>query len=263
MRKPTTREDNAMQVDLNSDMGESFGPWTMADDAAMLDIVTSANIACGFHGGDDQVMLKTVRLAKARGVGIGAHPGLRDLQGFGRRAMIGLSESEIETMVAYQIGALQAIATMAGAKVTHVKAHGALGNMSYVEAPVARAVANAVKAVDPSLKLVVLPLSQIERAGEASGLMLAREVFADRAYEDDGTLMSRQKPGSVLHDPAVVAERAWRMVADKAIIAASGKILKAGVDTICIHSDSPGAIAMAQAVRARLVTEGVSLERFA
>ena len=251
-----------MHVDLNSDMGESFGPWVMADDTAMLDLVTSANIACGFHGGDDQVMLKTVTLAKAKGVAIGAHPGLRDLQGFGRRAMVGLSESEVETLVAYQLGALQAIATMVGAKVTHVKAHGALGNMSYVEAPIARAIVKAVKAVDASLTLVVLPLSQIEKAGEASSLTLAREVFADRAYEDDGTLMSRKKPGSLLHDPVIVAERAWRMVADKAIISASGKILPVGVDTICIHSDSPGALAMAEAVRERLLKEGVSLKRF-
>lgn len=251
-----------MHVDLNSDMGESFGPWVMADDTAMLDLVTSANIACGFHGGDDQVMLKTVTLAKAKGVAIGAHPGLRDLQGFGRRAMVGLSESEVETLVAYQLGALQAIATMVGAKVTHVKAHGALGNMSYVEAPIARAIVKAVKAVDASLTLVVLPLSQIEKAGEAASLTLAREVFADRAYEDDGTLMSRKKPGSLLHDPMIVAERAWRMVADKAIISATGKILKVGVDTICIHSDSPGALAMAKAVRERLLKEGVSLKRF-
>ena len=252
-----------MHVDLNSDMGESFGPWVMADDAGMLDVVTSANIACGYHGGDDQVMLKTVLLAKAKGVGIGAHPGLRDLQGFGRRPMVGLSESEIETLVAYQIGALQAIATLAGAPVTHVKAHGALGNMSYVEATIAKAIAKAVKAVDPTLTLVVLPLSQIEKAGELSGLKLAREVFADRAYEDDGTLMSRKKPGSVLHDPGQVAERTFRMVADKVIVSASGKALPVGVDTICIHSDSPGALAMAKAVRDRLMKEGVSLKRFA
>lgn len=251
-----------MQVDLNSDMGESFGPWVMADDAAMLDLVTSANIACGFHGGDDQVMLKTVSLAKARGVAIGAHPGLRDLQGFGRRPMAGLSESEVETLVAYQIGALQAISAMAGASVTHVKAHGALGNMSYVDAGVAGAIARAVKVVDPKLTLVVLPLSEIEKAGEGAGLKLAREVFADRAYEDNGTLMSRKKPGAVLHDPELVALRAWRMVADKAVISVSGKVLKVDVDTICIHSDSPGAIAMASAVRDRLVKEGVSLRRF-
>lgn len=251
-----------MQVDLNSDMGESFGPWTMADDAAMLDLVTSANIACGFHGGDDQVMLKTVKLAKAKNVGIGAHPGLRDLQGFGRRAMVGLSDSEVETLVAYQIGALQAIAAMVGAKVTHVKAHGALGNMSYVDAAIARAVASAVKAVDPALTLVVLPLSEIDKAGEASGLKLAREVFADRAYEDDGTLMSRKKPGAVLHDPAEVSERAYRMAAEKSVFCASGKVLKVAVDTICIHSDSPGALAMAKAVRDRLTKEGISLKRF-
>lgn len=252
-----------MRVDLNSDMGESFGPWVMGDDEAMLSIVTSANVACGFHGGDPEVMLKTVKTAKTNSVSIGAHPGFRDLQGFGRRQILGLSRSEVETLVAYQVGALQAIAAMAGHRVTHVKTHGALGNMSYVDVGIAEAVAAAVKAVDRTLVLVVLPRSAIERAGEASGLPLAREVFADRAYEDDATLMSRKKPGSVLHDPDQVAERALRMVADRAVVSASGKVIPVGVDTICIHGDSPGAVAMARAVRAKLAAAGIDIAAFA
>ena len=172
-----------MQVDLNSDLGESFGAWRMGDDAAMLDIVTSANVACGFHAGDPSEMRATVERAKARGVAIGAHPGFQDLQGFGRRPIQGLTVREIEAMIAYQIGALQATASLAGHKVTHVKAHGALSNMACVDDTMATALASAIKAVDRDLVFVVIPLTALERAGERANLPLAREISADRAYE--------------------------------------------------------------------------------
>src|SRR5476651_715647 len=192
-------------IDLNCDLGEGFGAWEMGNDAAMIELATSVNIACGYHGGDADVMRTTVELAKARGVSIGAHPGYRDLHGFGRRPVAGLTAAEIENLVAYQIGALRAIATMAGHKVTHVKAHGALSNVACEDDMTARAVAAAIKAVDPTLIFVVLANSKLVTAGDAAGLPLAHEVFADRAYEDDGSLVSRRKPGSVLHDPALIA----------------------------------------------------------
>lgn len=252
-----------MQVDLNSDLGESFGAWRMGDDEAMLDIVTSANVACGFHAGDPDEMRATVERAKARGVAIGAHPGFHDLQGFGRRQIQGLTAREIEAMVAYQIGALQATASLAGHKVTHVKAHGALSNMACVDETMATALASAIKAVDRDLVFVVIPLTALERAGERANLPLAREIYADRAYEDDGTLVSRKKPGAVLHDPEEVAARVLAMVEARAIVSVSGKRLALGIDTVCIHGDSPGAVAMAQAVRQKLVGAGVKIAPFA
>lgn len=249
-------------VDLNSDLGEGYGMWPMGDDAAMLDIVTSANVACGFHAGDSDIMLKTAQLAKAKGVSIGAHPSYRDLHGFGRRPVPGLTASEIETMVAYQIGALQAVASMAGMRVTHVKAHGALSNVACADPMTARAIASAIKAVDRDMIWVVLPQSEIERVGEAANLRLAREVFADRAYEDDASLMSRSKPGSVLHDSKEIAERVLRMVRDQAVVSASGKVLKMPVDTICVHGDTPGAVSIARAVRSTLEQNGFALKPF-
>ena len=187
-------------IDLNCDLGESFGAWEMGNDAAMIELATSVNIACGFHAGDADIMRQTVELAKARGVSVGAHPGYRDLHGFGRRPMPGLTSSEIENLIAYQIGALQAIATAAGYKVTHVKAHGALSNVACEDDMTAKAIANAIKAVDPNLIFVVLANSKLVQAGEAANLPMVHEVFADRAYEDDGKLVSRKKPGAVLHD---------------------------------------------------------------
>lgn len=249
-------------IDLNSDLGEGFGAWSMGDDATLLDIVTSANVACGFHGGDSDIMLRTAQLAKAKGVSIGAHPGYRDLHGFGRRPVPGLSASEIETMVAYQIGAMQAIAVMAGHRVTHVKAHGALSNVACVDAMTARAIASAIKAVDRDLIWVVLPQSEIERAGESANLRLAREVFADRAYEDDASLMSRSKKGSVLHDVEVITERVLRMVSESAVVSVSGKVIKMPVDTICVHGDTPGAVEIARQVRTKLEQNGFKLAPF-
>jgi UPF0271 protein len=251
-----------MKIDLNSDLGEGFGAWDMGNDDAMLNVASSVNIACGFHAGDSDIMLKTAKLAKQRGVSIGAHPGYRDLHGFGRRPIPGLKSSEIETMVAYQIGALQAVAALAGHKVTHVKAHGALSNVGCVDDMTARAIATAIKVIDPNLYFVVLPNSALVRAGEAAGLKLIHEVFADRAYEDDAQLVARSKPGAVLHDGHMIAQRVVKMVQDGAIVAASGKIIKVKIDTICIHGDTPGAVEIAQSIRAELKRSGIDVAPF-
>ena len=252
-----------MNVDLNCDLGESFGPWQMGNDAAMIELATSVNVACGFHAGDSDIMLRTAQLAKAQSTSIGAHPGFRDLHGFGRRPVPGITASEIETLVAYQIGALQAVAALAGHKVTHVKAHGALSNVGCVDDMTARAIAAAIKAVDPRLYFVVLPNTALVRAGEAAGLNLIYEVFADRAYEDDAQLVSRSKPGAVLHDKDEIARRVVQMVREQAVTSVNGKTIKVKVDTVCIHGDTPGAVEIGRAVRRALEQDGVAIVPFA
>lgn len=247
------------RVDLNSDMGESFGDWKMGDDEAMLDIITSANVACGFHAGDPQVMARTAAAALSRKVDIGAHPGFNDLAGFGRRQIRGDSPAEIERMIAYQIGALQGIAALAGHKVTHVKVHGALSNMACAEIDLARALAAAIKGVDARLIFTVMPGTALERAGEEKGLRMAREVFADRTYGDDGQLTPRKQPGAVLHDAEQAAARVLEMVSDQAIRSVSGKRIPVGIDTICVHGDNPAAVAMARRVREVLENAGVEI----
>src|SRR3569832_2110963 len=243
-------------VDLNSDLGESFGMWQMGNDAAMIDVATSVNVACGFHGGDNAVMRKTVVMAKARGVSIGAHPGYRDIHGFGRRPFYGMPAREIEYLVAYQIGALQGVAALSNYKVTHVKAHGALSNVACEDDATARAIAAGIKAVDPSLVFVVLANSKLVKAGEAANLPMVHEVLADRAYEDNGNLVSRKKPGAVLHDAKEIAERVVRMVQDGAVTSVTGKVLKTHIDTICIHGDNPTAVEIARGVRKALKDSG-------
>jgi UPF0271 protein len=251
-----------MNVDLNCDLGEGFGAWQMGNDAAMIELATSVNVACGFHAGDSDIMLKTAKLAKERGTSIGAHPGFRDLHGFGRRPVAGLTSSEIETLVAYQIGALQAVASLAGHKVTHVKAHGALSNVGCVDDMTARAIAAAIKAVDPKLYFVVLPNTALVRAGEAAGLNLIYEVFADRAYEDDAQLVARSKPGAVLHDAARIAQRVVTMVREQAVTSVTGKAIKMKVDTVCIHGDTPGAVDIGRAIRLALEDAGIAVAPF-
>lgn len=246
-------------IDLNSDMGEGFGAWKMGDDAAMLDIVSSANIACGFHAGDPVIMTSVAARAKAKGVGIGAHPSFQDLWGFGRREIKGESPANIERMVAYQIGAMIGCAAMAGHQVTHVKAHGSLSNMACVDAGMAQAIGRAIKAVDPKLIFVVMPLTELAKAGAALGLTCANEIFADREYEDDGQLVSRKKPGAVIHDTDYAVKRAITMVEEGAVTAMSGKKLKMPIDTICVHSDSPDAVAMAKTLRERLTAAGIAI----
>ena len=251
-----------MRIDLNSDMGESFGAWSMGNDATMLAIVSSANVACGWHGGDANVMHDTAVMAKARGVAIGAHPGFNDLAGFGRRVIRGDSMAEIERMVAYQIGALQALATMAGHRVTHVKPHGSLGNLVSEDDGFAMAVARAIRAVDASLVYVVMPGRNSERAANALGLPVAREFFADRTYDDDGQLTSRKQPGAVIHDADAAAERVLRTLSDRAVTTVGGRRLPVEIDTICVHGDNPAAVAMARAVRGRLEAAGYAIKPF-
>jgi UPF0271 protein len=228
----------------------------------MLDIVSSANIACGFHAGDPSIMFRTAETAKRKGVAVGAHPGFNDLHGFGRRVIRGDSPVEIERMVAYQIGAMQAVAALAGHEVTYVKAHGALNNMANEDENLALAIARAIKGVDASLINVCMPGLLMERASEQIGVQVAREFFADRTYEDDGTLTSRKKPGSVLHDADTAAERVLRTLQDKAIITTSGKRIPIDVDTICVHGDEPSAVVMARTVRAKLEANGIEIAPF-
>lgn len=252
-----------MKVDINCDMGEGFGPWKMGDDEGMLSIVTSANIACGWHAGDPDIMVRTAAIAKEKGVSIGAHPGFGDLWGFGRRVIRGDSMASLERMIAYQIGAMQACAALAGHKVTHVKAHGALGNLTNDEEDFALALGRAIKGVDPSLVMVVMPALPTERVADRLGLAMAREVFADRTYDDTGNLTSRKKQGSVLHDAAFASERMLRWVQEKAIETVGGKRIPVEIDTICVHGDEPTAVAMARTLRAKLEGDGIAIAPFA
>ncbi|MBQ2260896.1 MAG: 5-oxoprolinase subunit PxpA [Loktanella sp.] len=245
-------------IDLNADMGESFGPWTMGDDAALLDIITSANVACGFHAGDPDVMDQTMRNAVARGVGIGAHPGFADLKGFGRRDLP-IPADELANAVAYQLGAAQAMARRAGGRVRHLKLHGALANMASVDVELARSCYQAALEVDPDLVIMVLAATAQEQAARALGCNWAGEIFADRAYNDDATLVDRRQPGAVLHDPDVVGPRILAMLQANAIITASGKHIPCKIDTICLHGDTPGAVAIARGLRDHLTQAGVTL----
>lgn len=249
------------RVDLNCDCGEGFGAYAMGDDAAMLAIVTSANVACGFHAGDPDIMARTFALARDLGVAVGAHPGFPDLAGFGRRRLP-YTAAEIERFVAYQIGAAQALAAYAGHRLTHVKAHGALSNIAMDEPAVAGAIARATKAVDPSLRFLAVAGTALEREGEAAGLCVAREIYADRGYTDAGLLAPRGMPGAVLHDAAEAALRVVTMVTEGAVVALSGRRIPVGIDSICVHGDTPGAVAMAQTVRAALERSGIALQSF-
>lgn len=250
-----------MRVDLNADMGEGFGPWRMGDDAALLGVVTSANIACGMHAGDANVMAGVMRAAAAQDVGIGAHPGFADLQGFGRRRLK-LSAEELANLVAYQLGAAQGMARLAGTRVRHLKLHGALSNMAAEDAAIARACYGAAQALDPEIILVAQAATAMEAVAREMGANWVGEIFADRAYNDDGTLLDRSRPGAVLHDPAEVGRRMEEMIRAGAIITASGARLPARIDTICVHGDSPAAVAMAGSLRAHLEAAGIAVTRF-
>jgi UPF0271 protein len=248
-----------MRIDLNSDLGESFGPWPMGQDEALMDSISSANVACGFHAGDPGAMRATIALARKKEVAIGAHPGFQDLVGFGRRE-IKASPEEVEDLVLYQVSALAGMASAQGMKLQHVKPHGALYNMACRDRALAVAIAKAVAAYDRSLILFGLPNSELLRAGELEGLPVAAEVFADRAYDPDGSLTSRSKPGSVIHDTTQVVERAIRMVKDRTVIAVDGSTIALRADTICLHGDTPGAAEHARAVRAGLENAGISVK---
>jgi UPF0271 protein len=249
-------------IDLNSDLGEGFGAWTMGDDAAMLDVVSSANIACGFHAGDPTIMLATARAAAERGVAIGAHVAYRDLAGFGRRP-VHVTADELHADVVHQLGAMAATARVAGTAVTYVKPHGALYNTACADRVQAEAVVRAIADVDGSLAVLALPGSELLLAAERYGLRAVAESFADRAYEPDGSLVSRRKPGSVLHDPDEVAARVLRMVTEGVATAVDGSELRVRADSVCVHGDSPGAVAMARAIRATLTEHGVTIAPFA
>lgn len=251
-----------VSVDLNSDLGEGFGAYSCGDDEAMLGIVTSANVACGLHAGDPEIMAKAFAVARERGVAIGAHPGFPDLWGFGRRR-IPFATGEIERLVAYQIGAAQALAAYAGHRITYVKPHGALGNIACEERPVADAIARAVKAVDPNLALLATALTEQVRAGEAAGLTTYQEIFADRGYTEQGLLIARSEAGAMITDHETAASRVVEMVSEGVIITASGKRLPTAVSSVCVHGDSGHAVAMALHVRKALEQAGIRLAAFA
>ncbi len=238
----TDGKQTAMRIDMNSDMGESFGRWTLGDDEALLDVVSSANVACGFHAGDPSVMLRTLSYAASRGVMVGAHVAYRDLAGFGRR-YVDESPDELKADVMYQIAALEGMARSVGAQVRYVKPHGALYNRIVRDEAQAAAV--------------------VGRLAAQAGLRVFHEAFADRAYNADGTLVSRRLPDAVIADPAEVAARVLRMVCEHEVVAIDGTVVPLNADSVCVHGDSPSAVAMARAVRARLESEGVAIRAFA
>jgi len=247
-----------MEIDLNCDMGESFGAWPMGHDAAVMPHISSANVACGFHAGDPGVMRRTVRLAREHGVAVGAHPGLPDLVGFGRRELK-IAASDLEDAVVYQVGALAAIAASEGVRLQHVKAHGALYNMAAKDSTLADAIAKAVASVDRGLILLGLPGSALLAAGERHGLPVAAEAFADRAYEPDGSLVSRLKPGAVIHDAEAVVARVVRMVSEGVVRAVDGTDVRLGAATVCTHGDTPGAHELVRRIREGLERAGVAV----
>ncbi len=247
-----------MRIDLNSDLGESFGPWPMGHDAALMTSISSANIACGFHAGDPGAMRATVTLAKASGVAVGAHPGFPDLVGFGRRE-IKATPQEVEDLVLYQVSALAGIASAQGVRLQHVKPHGALYNMACRDRALAGAIARAVAAFDKNLILFGLPNSELVKAGELAGLRVAAEVFADRAYNRDGSLVSRQQAGSVIHDERAVVMRAVQMAREHQVVAIDGSVIPLDADTICLHGDTPGAADLARSVRKGLEAAGITI----
>jgi UPF0271 protein len=253
---------NAMKyIDLNADLGESFGPWNIGADSAMLDIVNSANIACGGHAGDASVMFETIKQAAKRNVTIGAHPGFDDKQGFGRRR-IPLTMPEVEQLIATQVGAIRGIAALAGAKVSYVKPHGALNNWACEDADVAHAIANAMKKSCPDLAMLAVSGTKLETASRDAGLKTYSEVFADRGYGDDGNLILRGQPGAMITDAHAAAERLIQFFETGDMPTVSGGTVRVDADSICIHGDSAHAVEMAVQLRAALVAHGFTLRSF-
>ncbi len=249
---------NSLRVDLNSDLGESFGAYAIGEDEGLFGLISSANVACGFHGGDPRVIEQTITRTKAAGVAVGAHPGFLDLVGFGRREMNATAD-EVRTDTLYQLGALDAFCRVAGIRMQHVKAHGALYNVAVRDAALAGAIIDAVKAYDPTLIILAQPGTTLLAAAEAAGLPIAREGFADRAYNTDGSLVSRRLPGALITDPAIAAERMVRLVAEGKLATIDGQDLEMRVDSICVHSDTPGSLAIMGAVRRALEAAGVAI----
>src|SRR5262245_29938973 len=248
-----------MRIDINSDLGESFGAYSIGHDEGLMHAITSANVAAGFHAGDPSVLRDTIRLAKANRVAVGAHPGFPDLVGFGRREL-NVTAKEAEDFVLYQVAAVAGVAAAEGVPVQHVKPHGALFNMAVRNAELSAAIARAVAAFDKTLILFGLPGSKILEAGRAAGLRVAAEVFADRAYEPDGSLASRRKPGSVIHDADAVVARAVRMVKERTVVAIDGSVVPLEADTICVHGDTPGSDDLAARIRAGFEAAGVNVK---
>jgi 5-oxoprolinase (ATP-hydrolysing) subunit A len=249
-------------IDLNADLGEGFGAYRHDDDRALLELVSSANVACGFHAGDPLTMRATVAIAAANGVAVGAHPGYPDLLGFGRRELAATPQ-EIIAYIIYQIGALQAVCHAAGTRLRYVKAHGALYNRAVADRAAAAAIADGVRATDPHLTLLGLAGSQLLTAAEAAGLRTASEAFADRAYARDGSLVSRSQPGAVIHDVDAVVARTVRMATTGRATAIDGTELTVRADSVCVHSDTPGAVGLLRAIRQGLAAAGVSVAPFA
>ena len=250
-----------MKVDLNADLGEGLGPWPRGADTAMMDVISSANIACGFHAGDPDQMLKSMAAAVARGVGLGAHPGFPDLQGFGRRPMQ-MSHAEVANMVTYQTGAAMAMARAAGGRLRHVKLHGALANMAADDAALARAAYEGALRAEPDLIVMVIAGTDQEEAALAIGAPIAREIFAVRAYLPNARLQDRKIAGAVIHDPEQVAARILAMLQEAAIIAEDGTRIPTQIDTICLHGDTPQAVEIARNLRTRLEAENIQIAQF-
>ncbi|WP_341233104.1 5-oxoprolinase subunit PxpA [uncultured Sulfitobacter sp.] len=248
-------------VDLNADMGESFGPWKMGDDAALLKIISSANIACGGHAGDADVMAATMKMAHENGVGIGAHPGFMDIAGFGRNRM-SVPRSTLQNQVRYQVAASVGMARSIGAQVRHLKLHGALANMASEDEILARDLYEAALSVAPDLIVMVLSATAQQDAAQSLGCKWAGEIFADRAYNDNATLVDRSQPGAVIHDAALAGQRMVKMVQAGAIITESGKEIPAAIDTICLHGDTPEAVDIARSVKTALQEAGIALKCF-
>lgn len=251
-----------MNIDINSDLGEHYGPWRMGDDESMLRIVSSANVACGFHAGDPKTMVATLREAVRNGVSVGAHVSYADLRGFGREPMDPPAE-ELFADVAYQIGALKAVAAAVGTTVNYVKPHGALYNTIAHNEHQAAIVIDAIKSVDPELALMVLAGTPLVEQARAAGLRAVPEAFADRNYESDGTLVSRRDPEAVLHDPDLVASRMLSLVQEGTLSARDGSTVTVEAESICVHGDSAGAVDMARALRSTLEVAGVDVTPFA
>ena len=248
-------------IDLNSDLGESFGPWQMGDDANMLSIVTSANIACGGHASDPETMFQTLTMAKQNNVVVGAHPGYNDREGFGRR-VIPMAPDEIGRMVAAQIGALSAMASLAGTSVRYVKPHGALGNLAARDMDVAQAITDSTAQVDPSLAILAISGNKLEDAGRNAGLTVYSEIFADRGYLSSGQLVPRGQDGAMIHDAGEAAERLLTFLETGLMPVIDGDPISLDAHSICVHGDSPTAVAMAREVRQQLVESGVKVEPF-
>lgn len=247
------------EIDLNSDLGESFGQFTVGNDEAMLDLVTSANVACGFHAGDALVMHRTVSQALARGLDVGAHPGFLDLWGFGRRTISGDSPADVGKMVVYQLGAMQAVAKACGHRMTHVKLHGAMATQAFNDDALSEAIVSAILAVDRQLILVTTPHNATDKAAKKANMRIACEVFADRSYGENGLTLPRHLPDAVIHDPERAANRALQMIEEQAIRTISGVKIPMPIHTLCVHGDNPQGVAIAGQLRERLIGAGVTL----